>query len=88
MPTLSQNHRQILAAKPLDGKRTCYRVQGVPGLLLDVRPNGKRCWFVRYQPGGRSSRRFRWYKIGDAKALGVRIPVFVLDRPYDLVGVP
>jgi len=59
MPVLAQNHRQILAAKPLAGRRTCYRIQGVPSLLLDVRPNGKRCWFVRYQPGGRSSRRFR-----------------------------
>jgi hypothetical protein len=47
------------------------RIQGVPGLLLDVRPNGKRCWFVRYQPGGRNSRRFRWYKIGDAKVIGL-----------------
>jgi len=71
MPTLSQNHRQILAAKPLDGKRTYYRIQGVPGLLLDVRPNGKRCWFVRYQPGGRNSRTFRWYKIGDARVIGL-----------------
>lgn len=72
MPTLKQNHRQILAAKPLDGKRTYYRIQGVPGLLLDVRPNGKRCWFVRYQPGGRNSRTFRWYKIGDARVIGLQ----------------
>jgi len=71
MPTLAQNHRQILAAKPLHGNRTYYRIQGVPGLLLDVRPNGKRCWFVRYQPGGRNSRRFRWYKIGDASVISL-----------------
>lgn len=71
MPVLAQNHRQILAAKPLAGRRTYYRIHGVPGLLLDVRPNGKRCWFVRYQPGGRNSRRFRWYKIGDARVIGL-----------------
>jgi hypothetical protein len=50
MPSLNRNHRQISAAKPLDGRRTQYRIEGVAGLVLDVRPGGKRTWFVRYQP--------------------------------------
>jgi integrase len=71
MPTLKRNHRQILAARPIDGKRTQYRIEGVAGLVLDVRENGKRTWFVRYQPGGRKARTFRWYKIGDATVIGL-----------------
>lgn len=71
MPTLSRNHRQISSAKPIGGKRTQYRIEGVAGLVLDVRPNNTRTWFVRYQNGSRTSRRFRWYKIGDATAIGL-----------------
>ena len=71
MPTLARNHRQILAAKAIDGKRTQYRIEGVAGLVLDVRPTGSRTWFVRYQQGGREARKFRWYKIGDATAVGL-----------------
>lgn len=71
MPSLKRNFRQVLAACPIDGKRTRYRIEGVPGLVLDVRPNGTRTWFVRYQPGGRRGRTFRWYKIGDANAIGI-----------------
>lgn len=59
MPSLKPNHRQILAAKLLNGKRTQYRIDGVAGLMLDVRPNGRKTWFVRCQPGGRKSRTFR-----------------------------
>ncbi len=71
MPTLSRNHRQISSAKPIGGKRTQYRIEGVNGLVLDVRPNNTRTWFVRYQNGSRSARKFRWYKIGDATAIGL-----------------
>ena len=71
MPSLKRNHRQITAARAIDGKRTQYRIEGVAGLVLDVRPNGKRTWFVRYQPGGRKSRTFRWYKVGDASSIGL-----------------
>lgn len=71
MPTLARNHRQISSAKPLGGKRTQYRIEGVTGLVLDVRPNNTRTWFVRYQNGPRTSRKFRWYKIGDAKSIGL-----------------
>ena len=53
MPSLKANHRQIMAAEPIDGKRTRYRIEGVPGLWLSVCPSGKRTWYVRYQPGGR-----------------------------------
>lgn len=71
MPILARNHRQVLAAKAIDGKRTQYRINGVAGLVLDVRPTGRRTWFVRYQQGGRNGRKFRWYKIGDASAVGL-----------------
>lgn len=72
MPSLKANHRQILAAKPIDGKRTQFRIEGARGLVLDVRTNGQRTWFVRYQPGGRKSRTFRWYKIGDARTFRLK----------------
>jgi len=72
MPILKQNHRQILAAKPIDGKRTRYRIEGVPGLWLNVCPTGQRTWYVRYQPGGRDGRVFRQYTIGDAKTVGLQ----------------
>lgn len=71
MPTLKQNHRHILAAKPIDGKRTRYRIDGVSGLWLNVCPSGQRTWYVRYQPGGRHGRVFRQYTIGDAKTVSL-----------------
>ena len=73
---------QILAAKLIGGKRTQYRIQGVRGLMLDVRPSGQRTWFVRYQPGGRKSRKFRWYKIGDARTFGLKD---AMDRADEVV---
>ena len=72
MPTLKANHRQILAAKPIDGKRTRYRIEGVDGLWLHVGPSGRRTWYVRYQPGARNDRVFRQYTIGDAKTVGLQ----------------
>jgi len=71
MPMLKPNHRQVQAAKPIGGKRTQYRIEGAKGLILDVRVSGERTWFVRYQPGGRGKRTFRWFKIGDASAIGL-----------------
>lgn len=71
MPSLKPNHRQVLAAKAINGKRTQYRIVGCKGLVLDVRESGQRTWFVRYQPGGRGARKFRWFKIGDASSIGV-----------------
>lgn len=71
MPTLKANHRVIVAAPAIGGKRTRYRIDGVDGLWLDVGPNGNRVWYVRYQPGGRGSRRFRYYKIGSLKQHGL-----------------
>jgi integrase len=72
MPTLKANHRQILAAKPIDGRRTRYRIEGVDGLWLHVGPSGRRTWYVRYQPGGRKGRVFRQFTIGDAKTVGLQ----------------
>jgi integrase len=71
MPSLKPNHRQVLAAKAINGKRTQYRIAGCKGLVLDVRESGQRTWFVRYQPGGRGARKFRWFKIGDASVISV-----------------
>ncbi|WP_072395608.1 Arm DNA-binding domain-containing protein [Hyphomicrobium sp. CS1GBMeth3] len=71
MPTLKANHRQILAAKPIDGKRTRYRIEGVDGLWLHVGPSGRRTWYVRYQPGGRNGRVFRQYTIGDPRTVSL-----------------
>lgn len=72
MPTLKQNHRHILAAQAVGGKRTRYRIEGVPGLWLSVCPSGQRTWYVRYQPGGRVGRVFRQYTIGDAKTVSLQ----------------
>lgn len=71
MPLLKANHRLIQAAKPIDGKRTRYRIDGVEGLWLDVSATGRRYWYVRYQPGTRETRTERWYRIGDAKSVGL-----------------
>ena len=71
MPMLKANHRVIKAAKPIGGKRTRYRIEGVDGLWLDVGPKGNRVWYVRYQPGGRGARHFRYYKIGNLKQHGL-----------------
>lgn len=71
MPVLKANHRVIKAAKPLGGKRTRYRIEGIEGLWLDVSATGKRYWYVRYQPGGRSTRTERWYRIGNAASVSL-----------------
>ncbi|MGD9786038.1 MAG: tyrosine-type recombinase/integrase [Hyphomicrobiaceae bacterium] len=68
MPTLKANHRQIMAAKPIDGRKTRYRIEGEPGLWLYVSPTGTRTWYARYQVGSGPSRTERWFRIGDARA--------------------
>lgn len=72
MPSLKANHRQILAAPALGGKRTRYRIEGIDGLWLNVSPGGARTWYVRYQPGGRRGRVFRQYTLGDAKSVSLK----------------
>lgn len=71
MPTLKANHRVIKAAKPVGGKRTRYRIEGIEGLWLDVSAAGARYWYVRYQPGGRGTRQERWYRIGNAASVSL-----------------
>jgi integrase len=71
MPTLKANHRAITGARPIDGKRTRYRIDGIEGLWLDVSKTGRRYWYVRYQPGGRQTRTERWYRLGDADSVGL-----------------
>lgn len=69
MPTLKANHKQILAAKPIDGKKTRYRIEGTPGLWIYVSPSGVRTWYARYQLGSGKTRQERWFRIGDAKSV-------------------
>lgn len=71
MPTLKANHRVIASAPPIGGKRTRYRIEDVDGLWLDVGPRGNRVWYVRYQPGGRHTRSFRYYKIGPLEQISL-----------------
>jgi len=71
MPKLKANHRVIAAAPAIGGKRTRYRIEGVDGLWLDVSPKGKRVWYVRYQPGGRGTRHFRYFRIGSLEQHGL-----------------
>lgn len=71
MPTLKPNHRQVLTAKAVDGKRTRYMIEGAQGLMLDVAPRGSRYWYVRYQLPGIAKRTFRFYRIGNARSIGL-----------------
>jgi integrase len=71
MPVLKRNHRAIAAVKANPSKRVRYRIEGVAGLWLDVSPSGKRTWYARYQRQIGKSRAFRWFRIGDASAIGL-----------------
>jgi len=71
MPVLKANHRVIKAAKPINGKRTRYRIDGTEGLWLDVSATGKAYWYVRYQPGGRGTRTERWYRVGSLQSVSL-----------------
>lgn len=83
MPTLKANHRVIAAARPLGGKRTRYRIEGVEGLWLDVGPRCNRVWYVRYQPGSRTTRNFRFYRIGNIEQIGL---ADATKRAKDIIG--
>ncbi|AHB49888.1 hypothetical protein W911_03495 [Hyphomicrobium nitrativorans NL23] len=71
MPTLKANHRVIKAARPVDGRRTRYRIDGLEGLWLDVSVTGKAYWYIRYQPGGRGTRTERWYRVGTRESVSL-----------------
>lgn len=71
MPIIARNQLKIDRAACVDGRRTVYRVEGVPGLELDVTPNGARTWRVRYQVGKGAARKERRYTVGDARAIGL-----------------
>lgn len=71
MPTIARNQLKIDRATCLGGKRTVYRVDGVPGLELDVSPTGARNWRVRYQVGKGAAREERRYTIGDARVINL-----------------
>lgn len=71
MPTIARNQLKIDRAACIDGRRTVFRVDGVPGLELDLTPNGARTWRVRYQVGKGAARKERRYTIGDARAIGL-----------------
>ena len=71
MPMLARNHKQIMAAKPLNGKRTRFTIEGVRGLILDVFTTGRRVWYVRYEVGRGKLRRSRSFRIGNAAHVGL-----------------
>ena len=71
MPILKANHRVLASAPPIGGKRTRYRIEGVDGLWLDVGPTCNRVWYVRYQNGSRTSRSYRYFKIGNLLQIGL-----------------
>lgn len=75
MPSLKPNHRQIAAAKPIDGKKTRYRIEGTPGLWLYLSPSGVRTWYARYQIGSGKARRERWFRIGDAASISLALAI-------------
>ncbi|PPD08113.1 MAG: hypothetical protein CTY28_07535 [Hyphomicrobium sp.] len=75
MPVLKPNHRQISAAKAVNGKKTRYRIEGVSGLWLYVSPTGVRTWYARYQIGSGATRQERWYRIGDASAIDLAVAI-------------
>jgi len=83
MPTLKANHRIIAAARPIGGKRTRYRIEDVDGLWLDVGPRSSRVWYVRYQPGGRMTRSFRYYKIGPLEQVSLAVAT---RRAKEIIG--
>ncbi|MBC7830994.1 MAG: integrase family protein, partial [Hyphomicrobium sp.] len=69
MPTIPRNQLKIDRVACTGGRRTIYRVEGVPGLELDVSPTGARNWRVRYQVGKGAQREERRYTIGSARAI-------------------
>ena len=71
MPTRKRNHRQILAAKAVNGPPTRYRIEGVPGLWLYVGSTGAKTWYVHYLQGPRSNRTWRWFKAGNARSVSL-----------------
>ena len=60
-----------MSARPVGGKQTRYRIEGVPGLWLYVSATGTRTWYVRYQMGSGKRRQERWFRIGDASSVGL-----------------
>jgi integrase len=71
MPSIARNQLKIERAKCIAGRRTIYRVEGVPGLELDVSPTGARNWRVRHQVGKGAMREERRFTIGPARAISL-----------------
>ena len=69
MPSIPRNQLKIDRVGCIGGRRTIYRVEGVPGPELDVSPTGARNWRVRYQVGKGANREERRYTIGSARAI-------------------
>jgi Arm DNA-binding domain len=83
MPILPHNQRAIEGLKTVDGKRTSYTSEVVPGLLLEVMPSGRMTWRVRYRtPGGRQGMT-RAYTIGDASVVKLGPAV---DKAREVLG--
>lgn len=72
MPTLKPNQRAVDGARAIDGARTEYSIEGVPGLKLRVAPSGGATWMVVAAVGrGRVGRQLRRVTIGSARAITV-----------------
>lgn len=77
MPKAKLNPLTIAKLPAIGGRRTDYRDEVQPGLILRVTPQGARTWAVEYK-AGRKSRKYRIgplkdHDLGDARALARQI---------------
>ena len=70
MPTVKANQTAIENLPPPDAKRfERYEVDGVDGLWVVVRQNGKRSFYARYQFTRNGKREFFEKKLGDVSTV-------------------
>ena len=88
---LKINDRQVNAATAIDGKRTEYRIERTPGLVLRVEPSGKASWyFVYYVWFGkvRKSRKMRLSSREGIDLAEVRRKALALHQVVEAGGDP
>ena len=71
MPTIPPNQKVALSAPAIDGKRTRYSVEGVPGLQLDVTPAGARTWRLQYSRGSGAAKEVKSLSLGSVREVTV-----------------
>jgi len=67
MPTVTLNAKSVQHLKPINGRLTEYFDTEAPGLVLRVRPSGRRVWCVLYRHRGR----LRRLTLGNMKILSL-----------------